>query len=81
MARWVDRRLSWRTACALRGLLSRPTRFAHNTAFGLVSAWLFSFPDYWPRLIAALMFLDGDLRRRRRACAAQDDRVAFLRAA
>ncbi|HXJ80307.1 MAG TPA: hypothetical protein VMS64_16705 [Candidatus Methylomirabilis sp.] len=27
-----------------------------STALGLVSAWLFAFPGYWPRLTAALLF-------------------------
>ncbi|MGZ3620738.1 MAG: CDP-alcohol phosphatidyltransferase family protein [Candidatus Binataceae bacterium] len=72
MARWVDRRLSWRISLRLARTAITPNQVTlANTAFGLVSAWLFSFPDYWPRLIAALMFLasvtfdgvDGELAR------------------
>jgi phosphatidylglycerophosphate synthase len=72
MARWVDRRLSWRISLRLARTAITPNQVTlANTALGLLSAWMFSFPAYWPRLIAALMFLvsvtfdgvDGELAR------------------
>ena len=72
MARWVDRRLSWRISLRLARTAITPNQVTlANTALGLLSAWLFSVPSYWPRLIAALMFLvsvtfdgvDGELAR------------------
>jgi phosphatidylglycerophosphate synthase len=72
MARWVDRRLSWRISLRLARTAITPNQVTlANTAWGLLSAWLFSLPGYWPRLIAALMFLvsvtfdgvDGELAR------------------
>ncbi len=72
MARWVDRRLSWRISLRLaRTAITANQVTLANTALGLLSAWLFSLPSYWPRLIAALMFLvsvtfdgvDGELAR------------------
>jgi phosphatidylglycerophosphate synthase len=72
MARWVDRRLSWRISLRLARTAITPNQVTlANTALGLLSAWLFSLPSYWPRLIAALMFLvsvtfdgvDGELAR------------------
>jgi phosphatidylglycerophosphate synthase len=72
MARWVDRRLSWRISLRLARTAITPNQVTlANTALGLLSAWLFSLPGYWPRLIAALMFLisvtfdgvDGELAR------------------
>jgi len=72
MARWVDRRLSWRISLRLARTAITPNQVTlANTAFGLLSAWMFSIPAYWPRLIAALMFLfsvtfdgvDGELAR------------------
>lgn len=72
MARWIDRRLSWRISYHLAhtGITPNQVTLA-NTALGLVSAWLFTFPAYWPRLLAALLFLvsttfdgvDGELAR------------------
>jgi phosphatidylglycerophosphate synthase len=72
MARWLDRRLSWRISLRLArtGITPNQVTIA-NTALGLLSAWLFSLPSYWPRLIAALLFLvsvtfdgvDGELAR------------------
>lgn len=73
MARWVDRRVSWRISY----WLAKHTRFAPNvvtianTAFGLACAWMFSVPNYWMRLFAAFFFLisitvdgvDGELAR------------------
>jgi phosphatidylglycerophosphate synthase len=72
MARWVDRRLSWRISLRLARTAITPNQVTlANTAFGLLSAWMFSIPAYWPRLIAAVMFLfsvtfdgvDGELAR------------------
>lgn len=72
MARWVDRRLSWRISLRLARTAITPNQVTlANTALGLLSAWLFCLPGYWPRLIAALMFLvsvtfdgvDGELAR------------------
>jgi phosphatidylglycerophosphate synthase len=72
MARWVDRRLSWRISYRLARTAIMPNQVTlANTALGLLSAWLFSFVGYWPHLIAALMFLasvtvdgvDGELAR------------------
>jgi len=72
MARWVDRRLSWRISLRLARTAITPNQVTlANTALGMLSAWLFSFPSYWPRLVAALMFLvsvtfdgvDGELAR------------------
>ncbi|HZY59392.1 MAG TPA: CDP-alcohol phosphatidyltransferase family protein [Candidatus Binataceae bacterium] len=72
MARWVDRRLSWRISYRLARTAITPNQVTlANTALGLLSAWLFSFVGYWPHVIAALMFLvsvtidgvDGELAR------------------
>ena len=72
MARWVDRRVSWRISYRLARTAITPNQVTlANTALGLLSAWLFSFVGYWPHLIAALMFLvsvtidgvDGELAR------------------
>jgi phosphatidylglycerophosphate synthase len=72
MARWIDRRLSWRISLRLARTAITPNQVTlANTALGLTSAWLFSSAGYWPRLIAALMFLvsvtfdgvDGELAR------------------
>lgn len=72
MARWVDRRVSWRISYRLARTAITPNQVTlANTVLGLLSAWLFSFAGYWPRLAAALMFLvsvtldgvDGELAR------------------
>lgn len=72
MARWVDRRLSWRISLRLARTAITPNQVTlGNTALGFLSAWLFSQPSYWPRVIAALLFLvsvtldgvDGELAR------------------
>src|SRR5260370_14744109 len=72
LARWIDRRLSWRISYALsqRPISPNMVTVAH-TAFGLGFAWLFSVPNYWVRLFAAIFFLlsvtidgvDGELAR------------------
>jgi phosphatidylglycerophosphate synthase len=72
MARWIDRRLSWRISYRLARTRVTPNQVTlANTALGLLCAWLFAVPSYWPRLAAALLFLvcvtldgvDGELAR------------------
>jgi phosphatidylglycerophosphate synthase len=72
LARWFDRRLSWRISHRLARTAVTPNQVTvANTAIGLVSAWLFAFPGYWPRLSGALLSLlsttldgvDGELAR------------------
>jgi phosphatidylglycerophosphate synthase len=72
MARWVDRRISWRISYRLAQTRVTPNMVTvANTVFGLGSAWMFSFPNYWMRLLAAISFLisitidgvDGELAR------------------
>ena len=72
MARWVDRRVSWRISYWLARTRVTPNMVTvANTAFGLVSAWMFSVPNYWMRLFAAIFFLisitidgvDGEVAR------------------
>lgn len=72
MARWLDRRLSWRISYLLAHTAVTPNQVTlAGTALGLLSAWLFANPGYWPRLAAAILFLaattvdgvDGELAR------------------
>ena len=72
MARWLDRRLSWRISYRLAHTAVTPNQVTlTGTTLGLLSAWLFAVPGYWPRLLAALLFLvattldgvDGELAR------------------
>jgi phosphatidylglycerophosphate synthase len=72
LARWLDRRLSWRISYRLAYTPVTPNMVTiASTAVGLVSAWLFAAPGYWPRVLAALLFLvsttldgvDGELAR------------------
>jgi len=72
MARWIDRRLSWRISLRLARTAITPNQVTlANTVLGFLSGWMFSLPGYWPRLIGALMFLasvtfdgvDGELAR------------------
>ena len=72
MARWFDRRLSWRISHRLARTAITPNQVTvANTALGLVSAWLFACPGYWLRLVGALLSLvsttldgvDGELAR------------------
>ncbi|HYL60156.1 MAG TPA: CDP-alcohol phosphatidyltransferase family protein, partial [Candidatus Acidoferrales bacterium] len=72
MARWVDRKVSWRISYRLARTKVTPNMVTiANPAFGLVCAWLFSIPNYWVRLLAAIFFLlsitldgvDGELAR------------------
>jgi len=72
LARWLDRRLSWRISYRLAYTTVTPNMVTiASTAVGLLSAWLFASPGYWPRVLAALLFLvsttldgiDGELAR------------------
>ena len=72
MARWVDRRLSTRISYRLAHTSLTPNQVTiASTALGLLSAWLFASPGYWPRLLGAVLFLvsttldgvDGELAR------------------
>jgi phosphatidylglycerophosphate synthase len=72
LARWVDRRLSWRISYRLAHTPVTPNQVTlAGAALGFLSAWLFTFPGYWPRLFAAVLLLvwitldgvDGELAR------------------
>ena len=73
MARWVDRKISWRISYWLASHTSVTPNMVTvaNTIFGLACAWMFSVPNYWMRLFAAIFFLisitidgvDGELAR------------------
>ena len=73
MARWVDRRISWRISywLATHTRVTPNMVTVANTMFGLGCAWMFSVPNYWMRLFAAIFFLisitidgvDGELAR------------------
>lgn len=72
MARWLDRRLSWRLSYRLAHTAIMPNQVTlANTALGFVSACLFASTGYWTRLVAAILFLlsttfdgvDGELAR------------------
>jgi len=72
LARWIDRRLSWRISYFLAQTPVTPNMVTvANTAFGLGCGWMFSVPNYWVRLFAAIFFLlsvtidgvDGELAR------------------
>jgi phosphatidylglycerophosphate synthase len=72
MARWIDRRVSWRISYRLAHTRITPNQVTlANTALGLLCAWLFAIPSYWPQLLAALLFLvcvtldgvDGEVAR------------------
>jgi phosphatidylglycerophosphate synthase len=72
LARWLDRRLSWRISYRLAYTPVTPNMVTiASTAVGLLSAWLFASPGYGPRVLAALLFListmldgvDGELAR------------------
>ena len=74
MARWLDRRLSWRITYRLAHTTVTPNQVTlASTAMGLVSAGLLAVPAYWPRVLGALLFLvsitvdgvDGELARLR----------------
>ena len=73
MARWVDRKISWRISYWLASHTSVSPNMVTvaNTMLGLSAAWMFSVPNYWIRLFAAIFFLisitidgvDGELAR------------------
>lgn len=73
LARWIDRRISWRISYWLAQKTSITPNMVTlaNTAFGLGCAWMFAVPNYWSRLFAAIFFLlsitidgvDGELAR------------------
>ena len=72
MARWLDRRISWRISDRLAHTAVTPNQVTWaGTALGLVSAWLLAIPGYWPRLAGAALFVvtitldgvDGELAR------------------
>jgi len=73
MARWVDRRVSWRISywLAAHTRITPNMVTVANTAFGLTCAAMFAVPNYWMRLFAAIFFLisitidgvDGELAR------------------
>jgi phosphatidylglycerophosphate synthase len=72
MARWLDRRLSWRISYRLAHTGVTPNQVTlAGTALGFLSAALFAFPGYWIRLAGSLLFLtattvdgvDGELAR------------------
>jgi phosphatidylglycerophosphate synthase len=73
MARWVDRRVSWRISYWLAAHTSVTPNMVTiaNTIFGLATATMFAVPNYWVRLFAAIFFLisitidgvDGELAR------------------
>jgi phosphatidylglycerophosphate synthase len=74
MARWLDRRLSWRITYQLAHTTVTPNQVTlASTGMGLVSASLLAVPAYWPRVLGALLFLvsitvdgvDGELARLR----------------
>ena len=84
MARWVDRRLSWRISFAPRADrdhaqpgYARQHGFRIGERVDVQLSGLLAAPDCG----ADVPGLDHVRRRRRRAGAAQDDRVAFRRAA
>ena len=73
MARWVDRRISWRISywLATHTRVTPNMVTVANTMFGLACGWMFAVPNYWMRLFAAIFFLisitvdgvDGELAR------------------
>jgi phosphatidylglycerophosphate synthase len=72
MARWFDRRISWRISDWLAHTPVTPNQVTCTaTALGLLSAWLLAIPAYWPRLAGSALFVatiildgvDGELAR------------------
>ncbi|HUO03888.1 MAG TPA: CDP-alcohol phosphatidyltransferase family protein [Candidatus Binataceae bacterium] len=72
MARWVDRKISWRISYRLARTKITPNMVTiTNTVLGLGCAVMFSIPNYWARLIGAVLFLasitidgvDGEVAR------------------
>ena len=74
LARLFDRKISWRISYRLAYTPITPNQVTlFNTGLGLLSAWMFSVPGYWIRLLGSLVFLlivtidgvDGELARLR----------------
>ena len=72
LARLIDRKLSWQISYRLAQTKIKPNHVTiANTILGIGTAWLFSMPGYWTRLLAAILFLfsvtldgvDGELAR------------------
>jgi phosphatidylglycerophosphate synthase len=72
LARWLDRRLSWRISLRLARTRITPNQVTiANTSIGLASALMFAIPSYGWRLLASVLFLasitidgiDGELAR------------------
>ncbi len=72
LARYIDRNLSWRISKRLAQTSITPNQVTiANTMVGVLSAWMFSTPSYWLRLLGSLLFLfsitvdgvDGELAR------------------
>ncbi|MDO8431438.1 MAG: CDP-alcohol phosphatidyltransferase family protein [Candidatus Binatus sp.] len=72
LARWIDRRISWRISYRLARTAITPNMVTiANTIFGLGAAWMLSVPNYTVRLLATIFFLtsimidgvDGELAR------------------
>jgi phosphatidylglycerophosphate synthase len=72
LARWIDRRLSWRISFRLAHTSITPNHVTlAGTALGFLSAWLFAYPGYWPRVAAATLLMiaiildgvDGEVAR------------------
>ena len=72
LARLVDRKLSWRLSYRLARTRCRANQITvANTLLGMLSAWMFTIPNYWTRVGASLIFLlvttldgvDGELAR------------------
>lgn len=74
MARWLDRRLSWRLSYRLARTRLTPNQITlANTALGFGCAAMFASVSYWIRLLGALLFVasitldgvDGEVARLR----------------
>jgi phosphatidylglycerophosphate synthase len=72
MARWLDRRLSWRISRRLAATPTTPNQVTwFNTVLGLLVAMLVASTSYWYRVAGGLLFLvsvtldgvDGELAR------------------
>jgi phosphatidylglycerophosphate synthase len=72
MARMFDRKISWRISYRLARTAITPNQVTiANTVLGFLCAFLFATPNYWARLMGALLFVasitidgvDGELAR------------------
>jgi phosphatidylglycerophosphate synthase len=72
LARLIDRKISWRISHRLAQTRITPNQVTiANTIMGVGCAFLFAMPNYWARLLAAIIFLfsvtldgvDGELAR------------------